>query len=616
MHAAPPFSIRVASGGRLVVDASPDLVGAANYTDKTNFRRLDDFEVRREGDLLFKPNAGLAQGTQAFESAGIVGMWEATRPNGDRSVVLLTQTDVYRYVYSSGTWQHVGGPYTACLDWEVHSLDGYLIFNNRTDLPFTFRVEDNATVPIYEMRDIGIASVGTICVYNAFLLCADVTEIQTDQIATFMNGGTPYGVPDPAICNRIRYKIVWSDYRAPRNWAPLLTGTIQSSDRYKVTLVYPAPFSFPVGSKLAVIGAGPSGGTLGGQVGIDDGDPVTAVSGADITLSVAADSGLVYPLTVQVSRFADISTFVGSSSIQDDSSAIILMKPLKRGLIVYRETGIFLGRYTAAVETPFVFTPEYGGRNVPAYPRAVIEVDGDYHLYPTKDHFYKFDGAGEPLIHPVMDDARPLFFNGLTPATATLAFAVGNPVTNEAWFFCPNGVLAYDRISKTCSWIDETYTAAVYVRKPGSDDFWFILARANQVLQYGATADGPITYLRLGAATTPRLKFGAVSLADDESEKDLLSYLPIFAQSASDFDARVLLSGKDNVAQAFDALLDYVLTTTVTLPLIETYYRNVYFQDEIQITDAADIPVVFVGRTFQMARVRSEGVTRNYNGHT
>jgi hypothetical protein len=612
----PPLTLLVKEGGNFVFGALAGAVGPRDYVEKTNFRRLDDAEVRREGTILFKPNAGLEIGTQPFNISPIVGMWEAVRPNGDRSIVLLTATSVYKFVYSTGTWISVGTGYASTLEWQVESLDGYLIFNNKIDLPFTFRQEDATTVPIYEMRDIGIASVGTICVYNGFLMCADVTEIAAASLAGWMAGGTPYGIPGSGIVNRIRYKIIWSDYKLPRSWAPLLTGTIQSANKFEVTLAYPAPYSFPVGTKLAVIGAGPAGGTLGGQVGIDDGVAVTTVTGAVLTLGTTANVSLTYPLTVQVTRFADVSTFVGSSSIKDDSSAITLMKPLKRGLVVYRETGVFIGRYTAQVETPFLFTPEWSGRNIPTIPRAVADINGDYHLYPSNGRFYMFDGAGEPRIHRPMDDVRGLFSAGLTSVNQYLAWCKNNPVTKETWFFCPNGVVAFDHVASTTSWIDETYTAAAYVRKPNTDDFWFILAKSAQVLQYGALETGPVTYLRLGVPMVSSIKFGISSLGDDTREKVIHSYMPLFAVGSSDFRLWVLLDGGDNYSRPLTPLFDTINTTPASLPRVETFFRNIYFQDEIQVVDTADIGVSFVGRSFSFSRIQSSGVTRGYNGNS
>lgn len=714
-----PFPILVKQGGRLVAGGSAGPVSPENYVEKVNFRRLDDAEIRREGTVLFRPNTGVPQGDQAVlpDEGDIVGIWEAVRPNGDRSAVALTSTNVYRFDYATAVWEQVGGPFQACNEWQVESLDGYLIFNNQIDLPFTFRVEEDAVVPIYEMRDIGIARVGTMCVYNGFLMVADITEIQEAELADWMSGGvfntsstqtksssfgplpdddevlfevttgtdvisveplppsgvsegwfiviqkvdsgsgsvsipgvsvtldeegesaiiyfngtgyevvenesTAYGVVPDEITNRIRYKIAWSDFGQPRAWAPVISGTIEAADKDIVVLEYPVPFAFPVGAKLAVAGAGPNGGVLGGQVGIEDGVVVTAVDGAELTLGTEADASLDYPLTVTVQRFADVSTFVGSSSIQDDSSAVILLKPLKRTLAVYRETGVWSGRYTAQVATPFVFTPEWPSKNMPTLPRAVADLNGDAHVYPSNKRFYIYDGAGEPRIFGPLDDARSLFFAGLTANNRHLAWATNNPITKEIWFFCPNGVLALDYVTPggTCSWIDESYTAAGYIRRPGSDEFWFALARPSdeetdpQLVQYAAleTDDegaSALTYLRLGEPTVPRIKFGITSGGDDKNEKDILGYAPMLGTESEDFELQVLLSGGDAIARPMELVHTITLDTPATLPETDPYFRNIYFQDEIRVIDEADINVVIVGRNFRFNRVKSFGTTQ------
>jgi hypothetical protein len=608
------FAVRATQGGRLVTVASPENVGVGNYAVKTNWRRLNDKEILREGTLLFKPKAG-DQGTQHLNigPAEVLGLWECIRPNGDRSVVAATATTIYRFNYTTGVWDSVGTGFSAStVAWEGESLDGYLILNNRIDLPVTLRAEDASVVPIYEMRDMGIACVGGICVFNGFLKCVDVTEIQANQLDTWMAGGTPYGIVPSNLCNRVRYKIAWSDFGEPRNWAPLITGTIQSATKNKITLTRPAPYSFPVGAKLAVIGAGVNGGTLGGQVGYDDGVEVTAVNGSEITIETSADAGLTYPLTVQVTRFADVSTFSGSATIKDDSSPIIAIKPLKQIVVVYRQTGIWIGRYTGNVETPFQYKPAYSGALVPVCSRAIADVQGDYHLYPTADGFYFFDGAGDPRIHSPMDDASSLYFGGFTPAFAQKAVAIHNPITLEIWFLAPNGVLAFDYAQKTVSWIDQAYSAAAYVRRPGSEDFWFIMARAGQVLQYGATANQHITVQRLGAAVTHTLRHGEVHLNDDESEKDLKSYLPLF--SLIENPVTVTLFGRDNIASAREQLFALEITDPALEPQVECFYRNIYFQDQITYVSTADAQVEYVGSTFTFDAIGAGGVTRSDNG--
>lgn len=616
------FSVRVTNGGRLVSTRSPENVGVANYSVKTNWRRFDDREILREGTKLFRPNLGQPQGSQHLNVSptDILGMWECVRPNGDRTIVAATTTSVYRYNYSTAAWVLMSSSFSSsATEWQGEQLDGTLILNNQVDLPVTFRVEAGTLTPIYEMRELGIAAVGQIAVVNGFLVCADITEIQSTQLATWMNGLTPYGVVPSNLVNRIRYKIAWSDFGDGRNWSPVITGTIQSATRNKVTLEFPLPTTFAVGTKLAIIGAGANGSTLGGEDGAD-GVAVTSVTGAELTLASSADATLTYPLTVSVTRFADTSTFVGSATIKDDSSPIVAIRPLKQVLVVYRQaSGIWIGRYTGSVETPFQFKPAYRGADVPAYSRAIIDIEGDYHLYPSTTNFHMFDGAGNPRLHSPTDDASTQFFAGLSEANAYRAFASHNPVTREVWFHSANGVLAFDYVTGTTSWIDDPYTAAAYVKNPGGTDYWFILAKAGMVLQYGMTASGVITYQRIASngtsgAVTHVLQHGELSLNDDENEKDLMSYMPLFAKVNT--PVRIKIYSRDNIAADQYEELNVLLESPKASPLLETYFRAVYFADRVEYTSTNDVPAEFTGCTFTLSPVASHGVTRNANGNS
>jgi hypothetical protein len=595
---AKPLTVRVTDGGRLITVGSSENVGPANYVEKTNWRRLDDKEVRREGNLAFP-------GTLA----ACIGMWEAVRPNGDRALIGATASQIYRH--NGTTWNSIGSGFTAAY-WEGESIDGYLVLNNGTDLPQYYRVEDANVTPLKELREIGVACVGTIAVHNGFLLVGDVTEIIDAELAGIMNSETPYGVVASNKVNRIRYKAGWSDLADPTNWSPIVTATIESADKDEIVLPYPMS-AFPVGAKLLVLGAGPGGGALGGQTNFPDGVTVTTVDGATLTINTEADPTLTYPLTVSVLRFADSSTFSGFASIQDDSSGIVKMKTLKSALIVYRETGIFTARYTGIVETPFLFTPGYRGENVPAWRNAIADVEGDYHVYATRNKFYFFDGAGNPQVHRVLDDARSLFFAN----TGSQPFATLNRATNEVWFCNAVGVLAFDFLHNTASWIDQVYTAAVYLETEKK----FLHAISTNILQYGrlAGANAALTYLRAGAVPNiaslthgygkwPMRENGRP--AEDFSEVDLLGYLPLLDSGAGNVQITITLRGKDNVADADETLFTEVLATPRTEPLIPAFYRNIYYQDRIQVTSAADAAFAIVGAAWQFNPVNSRGITR------
>lgn len=71
--------------------------------------------------------------------------------------------------------------------WEVSELNGLAIFNNGYDLPVTYGCGDYAVTPIYELREMGVVRVGTICVYNTVLMMGDVTELESSVVSRLLD---------------------------------------------------------------------------------------------------------------------------------------------------------------------------------------------------------------------------------------------------------------------------------------------------------------------------------------------------------------------------------------------------------------------------------------------
>jgi hypothetical protein len=211
---------------------SREKAGVANYTVKRDFRRDFDVEMRREGYYPFWPNrtqplsgGGLAQNIPAGVPGSLgnlpITQVHMTRlPNGQTAVLAFTATTIYRYYaqengpymdatagdpgvpYMDPNTSHAGVPYfndnpadwvvvgsgfsTDGHRWEVQECAGYCCINNGVDLPMTYQLTDAEVIPIYELREQGIAAVGTICVYNGILMCADISEIVTSQFNTMM----------------------------------------------------------------------------------------------------------------------------------------------------------------------------------------------------------------------------------------------------------------------------------------------------------------------------------------------------------------------------------------------------------------------------------------------
>ena len=225
-------TVDIKDGARLVSRASADEVLPVDFTVIRDFRRSLDKMVRREGYVEFWPNKDIAMGAQPYPygavgSDPITMIHMARRPNGQTAIIAATKTSIYRYFalesggyYSTdaadypdgdanyftppddpevpetptgtpyyqtdyGAWVQIGSGFSESGHrWEAVNLNGYAVFNNGVDLPVVYRLEWFDVQPIYELREQGVVSVGTIAVMNGRLLCMDLTEISDGQDLT------------------------------------------------------------------------------------------------------------------------------------------------------------------------------------------------------------------------------------------------------------------------------------------------------------------------------------------------------------------------------------------------------------------------------------------------
>lgn len=630
-----PYPVKVSQGGSLITVPSIENVSEENWREKTNFRRITvDKETLREGDQLFTPIDGneAARIAQVLKlNAGITVIGMVTRPNGDKSIVAGSASTIYKFNFGTGLWVQAGTGYStsaAAKRWQLEENNGWLCFNNGVDLPFTLRQEDVSTVPMYKLRQIGIAAVGRIGVSNGMLVLGDLTEIQASQKAGILNGGDPWGIVDPTKVNRIQYKLLWSEIGGPRDYAVIFPATMAAAGHVAV-LAFKCGTSLNVGDLIGISGAGPGGGMLGGQSGVDDGIAITAIAGDQITVTwdVAhgSDASLAYPLAVEIALFADFSSIVGTFTLQDDSSRILTFKQLGRNRIaVYRETGIFTGRFTGDLVTPWVWDKTRYTRNVPAFEDAVVNPNGEMHIYPSFGSFYKFDGSSDPEIIKELELSKNLFFDGLDYTTnATDVFAVINDLTKEIWFCRPDLTYVYDyRFNKAAS-IDREYTAGALVTKPGTTMTVMLVGRDDQVCQYGLDQAGTrIFYLEnlngggtaiIKTGYTCRLLSGLCHMGDEFNQKHLRSYVPSFLSSGDpQVDIKVSLLATESPSKDIVRLFRRTIRD-IRKNLIPTLYEHTYFQEEIVVvtTDNIYFPAVdFTGRIWEVARVQTRGITK------
>lgn len=187
------FQIPVIQGGRLITSVSANMVGPADYVSKVNWRRDRDQEIRREGYIKFNPLAGPTDEYIYDGALTCTRIYELIRGDGTKAILGFSRSAVKLFDNTLGTWSTIGSGYSASgKRWQVVAIGGVLAANNGVDLPFTYAVGDAAVTPMYELREVGVASVGRIIENSGFMVIADITEIRAAQLDHWMNGYSSY----------------------------------------------------------------------------------------------------------------------------------------------------------------------------------------------------------------------------------------------------------------------------------------------------------------------------------------------------------------------------------------------------------------------------------------
>lgn len=281
------ITIHPAQGGALIGSASDDvpisqesnyLSSSANYTEKINFRRETDGELRREGWEVFNPKPSNLKGTWGnsinFESpdadypiraihqfpgadgtpvlVAIAGpkVWRMNTVRSDYSSNFgLTETfysegdDGYYWVNNGADfyWSVIyefdnhmdvlerdgtilspleGGAYR----WEIVEVKNQIVINNGIDLPIVYAGDWAVAEPLYGLRENGVISVGTISSYQDRLFCADLTVITSGYDRWWTESDDPYGYfydhelnnPDIVSWQRFQYRLLYSAEGEPK----------------------------------------------------------------------------------------------------------------------------------------------------------------------------------------------------------------------------------------------------------------------------------------------------------------------------------------------------------------------------------------------------------------
>ena len=206
MKGSKPMTIKPPSGGALLSSLSGENVGVRNYTIKRNWRRLLDREIRSEGFASFCPRMFDGEIPMPASADDITLSVMLRHPNGRTAIIVGTATTLWKYSgiddplyvddhyvitdYYEDTavaWTEIGSGFSASgRRWEAVHVNGYLVLNNAVDLPVTYRMTDSEVYPIYELRELAVASVGAIAMFNSVLFCSDIRQIKETPFTELM----------------------------------------------------------------------------------------------------------------------------------------------------------------------------------------------------------------------------------------------------------------------------------------------------------------------------------------------------------------------------------------------------------------------------------------------
>ncbi len=407
---------------------------------------------------------------------------------------------------------------------EVDYLNGFVIFNNGRNLPAIYHSDWPRAYPIYELREIGVVSVGNVAQYEGYLLLSDVTVFDTPgdlevwgRACESGQGPDFYGsVLDsaPYKSNQLKlrnvsYRILYSNPGAPHRWGfvqksrgdmgtdnsaygigtnrfrPLfktetagatnrLSGTFAPGTRVEISLVHSdgnvaTPIEATVvswdGSNYVLNKTIEWIGAEDGQIDSDT-DTSEGITGYMRRVNNYDDSDLV---------FANTSSYIDAVG---DGSRIISLNRLRDRLVVFRESGYALlstVNVTTVGQSPFTYELRYSGDRVPVSSKATVVVNDQRILYAGKEDIYSISASySEPSIPAKIDFAKEFGYGDTMHLT-------DNSLTGEIFICGTEKTIAFDYKYDTVSEIDCVFTCGKTIRHPVTGLNVFLLGTSTQI---------------------------------------------------------------------------------------------------------------------------------------
>ena len=559
----------------------------------------------------------------------------------------FSASDVGRsVVWSSGAWQKIISFISSTV---VSVSAGSAVSSERT-----FRVTDSpgdpandaykltASAPFFNAQMVGTTIAWEDGTCRKIISVISATVATTDIDYPVAAGAVQYENPmayvsrddlrSPGVTQMVQrqYRIIWSELNSPTRYAALAEVSFTLGSRVLTTT---RSFrSFSVGDVVTITQAGVLGSALTNAI-------VTSVGPGKITISKPALS----TGTGAMQRADSIGSIVGQYDIQDDGAGILRMVPLNGRLVVYKDTNLFLGRFTGAASQPFTFerivVPH--GRSL-YYRNTVVSLQDARHVFAGKDRFYAFDlTQRQPIPIPDADLVSDQFYKAARLSDTESIYAVDNSVTQEIWVVCPNAqtpTLCWDYLYSTFSQTDINPTAAAVVKQnvnklvSESGDL-FLLGTANGVVtQYGLSTepvsawvdnsqpwmDGRRIYYRRSdkpfdatkSQYNAKLSGGLMHFGNQYHEKHLERY--VIGISSVD---QSTLTGEPSVSISFFQALTQkdtqYLIGTVTIAdadahgMVPIHATSHFFRDEISCSINQN-PVAIHDRTFDISLIGSK----------
>lgn len=568
-------------------------------------------------------------------------IFTARRDDGKTALIVGTATTLFRFwvpesypiyesgVYESGVvgnvcagvWLTIGSGFSTqnARRWQAKNVAGYAVFNNGVELPVTYHLDDFAVVPIWELREQGVAFVGEIEEMAGILVCADVGMIHDDYLPTVM-GAVGYGSfynGQESHYDRVHYRVIWGDPQGPRRWGSSVPGAMTAGSRV-LTVSYDIS-SIAQGDEVRVIGAGENGADL----------VTTLLYKSTATSWILADEAETAVTEAAVSRSDAATLIVGRYDLLDIASPILRVKKFQDRLIVAKSTGFVVGEYTGEAGLPFVFQTVQATEEEVEFlhwRNTLIDVGGQYLLYAGETDFFTFDlVTRRPRVHPALSLCRNLFFDAVAGLGQESVFAAVNGFTKEVWFVLPASgsdkalALYYGGgpERERCSTVGTAYTALGLAPVPvaganrGTEPKFLLAGIAGGTLvEYAYDRTGPLRWLRRGSTYSSLLASGYADFGDAANEKHVSAYLVLLAsQSPNTSLALGILTGR-NPSEALSHLTSSPITVNSPGTRCVQYLHAMghLFQDQITVSDATNLRLAL--REWKYGRTGSANFAR------